>query len=73
MVKAVHAQGCIDVMQLVRAVSAESTKRLRGRKGASCLALEGRLHEVADDFAVDGLAGEFGHDGFHHLAHVFEG
>lgn len=51
-------------------LSAESAQRLSAA-GAG-LPLQGRFDQLADDFAVDGMAGQAGHDRFHDLPHVFE-
>ena len=45
-------------------------KRLRLSTAGGRPPLKGGFDQVADDFAVDGLAGEASHDRFHHLAHV---
>lgn len=52
-------------------VSAERAQRLSAAAGR--LPLKGGFDQLADDFAVDGVAGEAGHDRFHDLSHVFDG
>ena len=52
-------------------VSAERARRL-SETGAG-LSLKGGFDQLADDFAVDRVAGHASHDRFHDLAHVLEG
>ena len=49
-------------------ISAELRERLSGQTEE--LSLERGFYQIADEFTVDGLTGQPGHDCFHDLTHV---